>query len=1100
MSCRGKLVVHVAENGHSYRLECNECNLVEAVQKLIELMCGISINDQLLFCSDLKLESKRPLSDYKVPSDEREVFLFNKARMRSHSPHPAPEQVEFVNIPDDPPLPSSSHYPHPLDDASDPALKALPSYERQFIYHFQYGDAIFSRTTAKFETCKRLLQEQKVQERALEIARGNLDRLYKVIHQNYYTGFVKCYSRLHHNHTNLLANFGRDIEKLRSIKLPPPLQSAQIKCLLDFVKEENLHKSWEECSSSHKQYENKVSVFNLDFIDLKSSAEHILSDKPSFVIEDLELSIKDHQCCINEQKSIMQALSKDVDTVKKLVEDCLSSQMSSSLRPHDAVSALGPMYDSHEKSYLPKMLSCEREISSLLDSCRDKKNKMNTFVHVFMQKIAHVQGTIKDLCCKFSVLQEALKQLNIQFEQLKVLHGIGPAYRSCLSEVVKRKAEKKIYMAKAEQLVEKLASERDAEVRRREEFLKVHSAYIPRDILASMGLFDIPNPCIAHIAPFDSNLLDIGFSGLERYAPESSLGLSSKSKKHASLRSSLSISNDDSRADEVEGSVEFPEKYDYQEFLEGSELVEIGSTSKMEIENAKLKAELASKIALICSMSVELDYESLDDSKLDSILKNAADKTTEALHLKDEYEKHLQLMLKMKQMECESYQKRIHELEHKLSDQYMRGCQLSADKHVPNFVVSTTKTYNNQSEVLGVGEVHMHPTVKEFSCASTPLKSVITDEHDKPQEGLDDNMMDTSSMINCQLDSSMLDLHCDTGRLCSEGNKTASFPDSVMALGTSNMTISMSHPPDVPSCETAILPGMDAKVSDRVVMELQNSLAEKSSQLCNAETKNQELIDKVSKMGRELDINRKILGESQMKCAHLKNCLHEAREEAQSYLCAAERRASEYGALCIPSIKMHGLFESLRRCVSSVGMAAISDSLCALAQSLASESDDEGCAEFRECIQILADKVGLLSRQHTQLLERSSKAEDENEQLIKELVEKELAKLLQVHEIAAFVLNSSGHYEATNRACPRHYLSDESVALFSDNPATHPSYIVGQVVRIEGKIVKATPPPSSDEAENQGSSSNLYGLPVGCEYFVVTVAMLPDSGVGSPPS
>lgn len=308
MSCRGKLVVNVAENGHSYKLECNEYTLVEVVQKFLESVSGISFNDQLLFCSEFKLESNCPLSDYELPSDEREVFLFNKARMRNNSPHPAPEQVDFVAVPDDPPLPSSSYNPHPLDDASDPALKALPSYERQFIYHFQYGDAIYSRTTAKFEACKRLLQEQKVQERALEIARGNLDHLYKIVHQNYYMRFMKCYSKLHRNHTNLLANFGRDVEKLRSIELPPPLQSAQINCLLDFVKEENLQKSWEECSSSHQQYENKVSVFNLDFVDLKRNAEHILSEKTSFLIEDFELSINDHQCFINEQKSIMQAL------------------------------------------------------------------------------------------------------------------------------------------------------------------------------------------------------------------------------------------------------------------------------------------------------------------------------------------------------------------------------------------------------------------------------------------------------------------------------------------------------------------------------------------------------------------------------------------------------------------------------------------------------------------------------------------------------------------------------------------------------------------------------------------------------------------------
>lgn len=52
------------------------------------------------------------------------------------------------------------------------------------------------------------------------------------------------------------------------------------------------------------------------------------------------------------------------------------------------------------------------------------------------------------------------------------------------------------------------------------------------------------------------------------------------------------------------------------------------------------------------------------------------------------------------------------------------------------------------------------------------------------------------------------------------------------------------------------------------------------------------------------------------------------------------------------------------------------------------ESDDDGTAEFRECVRALADKVGVLSRQRAELLERHSKAKAENEQLNKELEEK----------------------------------------------------------------------------------------------------------------
>lgn len=71
-----------------------------------------------------------------------------------------------------------------------------------------------------------------------------------------------------------------------------------------------------------------------------------------------------------------------------------------------------------------------------------------------------------------------------------------------------------------------------------------------------------------------------------------------------------------------------------------------------------------------------------------------------------------------------------------------------------------------------------------------------------------------------------------------------------------------------------------------------------------------------------------------MNCAHLENCLHEAREEAQTHLCAADRRASEYSALRISAVKTRGLFERLKSCVLSSGVANFADALRGLAQSL----------------------------------------------------------------------------------------------------------------------------------------------------------------------
>ncbi|CAI0427610.1 unnamed protein product [Linum tenue] len=1149
---QGKLLVHIAENGHSFELDCDDTTPVEAVMRYVESYSGINLNDQLVLCLDMKLEPQRALSSYKLPAMDREVFIFNKARLQNNSPPPPPEEVNVVEVADPPP-PASSHEPHPLDDATDPALKALPSYERQFRYHFHRGHAIYSRTQVKFETCERLLREQKVQERAVEVGRGNLDQYYKVINQNY-TEFMKRYNQQHRIHSELLVNFGRDLEKLRSIRLHPALQGVGRKCLIDFVKEENLRKALESCSNSHKQFEKKVLEFKQMFGEVKRKVEELFAWRASVPIKNLELTIKEHQRFISEQKSIMQSLSKDVNTVKKHVDDCLSSQLSSSLRPHDTVSALGRMYDVHDKNHLPKMETCGRSICKLLDFCKEKKNEMNIFVHDYMQKITYVSYIIKDAKLQFPVFREAMLRQDDLFTDLKLVRGIGPAYRACFAEIVRRKASMKLYMGMAGQLAERLATKREAEVRRREEFLKLHGVYIPRDILASMGLYDTPSQCDVNVAPFDTNLLDVDFHDLDRYAPEYLAGLPFKGERQGSLKGSFSTSNDSSHSAETEDIyVDNLEKDDSEELLESCDLVEIAGTSKVEVENAKLRAELASKIALICSFLPELEFESLDDSKMGSLLKNAAEKTTEALQLKDEYGKHLQSMLKEKQLQCMSYEKRIQELEQRLSDQYMQEQKQVNNKDVSSdsALSAATAAHDSKPEISIHGETHLpyssstSESMDDVSCISSSLDAKLgrfTRQHSsKGREGLvdDEHMMDSSGILNTQLDSSMPEPHREELQASDKDGKDKMVAGQLgMSITNSCTAESMPEPsPNLPS-DAVIEP----KITAGDLLELQNELAEKSNQLSETEAKLRAVMGEVAMLTKELETSRKLLNESQMNCAHLENCLHEAREEAQTHLCAADRRASEYSALRASAVKMRGLFERLRSCICAPGgVTTFADSLRSLAQSLANsitENEDDGTGEFRKCIRVLAEKVTFLSRHRDELLDKCPKLEAANEQLLKDLEEKkELCTTLYkkhqlekqankerisfsrlvVHEIAAFVLNADRHYVAISRSCSNYYLSAESVALFTDHLPTPPSFIVGKIVHIECQTVKQLPGAaaaaadqgsSSDVLEaaadrrltlnNLGSMMNPYNLPIGCEYFVVTIAMLPDTTIHSP--
>lgn len=61
------------------------------------------------------------------------------------------------------------------------------------------------------------------------------------------------------------------------------------------------------------------------------------------------------------------------------------------------------------------------------------------------------------------------------------------------------------------------------------------------------------------------------------------------------------------------------------------------------------------------------------------------------------------------------------------------------------------------------------------------------------------------------------------------------------------------------------------------------------------------------------------------------------------------------------------------------------------------DNEDDGTAEFRECIRVLADKVGVILKHRADLLDRYSKAEAATEQLAKELEEKkELVNTLYI--------------------------------------------------------------------------------------------------------
>lgn len=933
-----KLAVHVAETGHYFELDCPASASVQVVQTCIASAVHVLPQDQLLLCDDARLEPQRTLASYRFPSEVRKVFLFNRVRLLANAPPPSPEYIHIKEL-EMPSPPSTSVCSHPLDEALDPAVNALPSYEAQFRYHLQKGSAIFNASRDKLELCKQLLREQHVQNLAMDTAKSNMDHFYKILDQ-IYADFMKHFNQQHKQHAGVLISFNRDLERLRACRLHPCLVSEIRNTLLDCVDEASLQKQVEVCMISHKQFQGKVLQLKVLHTELQQNVQELFNTVPAVDLQSLEQLITKNACAVEEEHIIVQSLSKDMATVKKLVDDCVSTHSSGSLQPHDAVSALGPMYDVHEKNHLPKMEACHRKLGNLLDLFRAKKHDMSVCVHTNMQRVAALQSSIRDMRNQLSVFKEAMARQDEIFSDLKLVRRVGPAYRACLAEVVRRKAAMKLYMGQAGQLAERMARKREVEAARREEFLRVQSAFIPRDLLISMGLFGAPGQCVVNIEPYDTSLLDIDIKDLEKYAPELIFGSHLKGSAANNLPPS-----DGSRLYSGGWEESAPVKSDL-ETVEDDISDEIAGTSKLEVENAWLKAEFASTIALLCNIDLDFDpaasSEGGEPQQRGSGSLAATQKTIEALALKDEHAKHLQGMLNASQLQCSSYQKRIRELEQRLSDQYNQlHKQDVTSKSAVSGVTGEAGILNMAatSELMDEG----------VSSSLDARQTFVTDDNSRSeqiQEGGDESMVDFLVGLT-------------TGDAAMPDSQREGFRSGQMQVNASRSL----------EKENMRLVNELMGTKEEQLASLQEALLQKENQCAAVEERLAVALGDAGCLREELQKKTAILNECYMNCAELESNLLVAREEARTSQCLADRKAAEYSSLRASSVKLRGLVERLRHCVftSPTGLA---ESLEAFADSLNSnDSGEDVTREFGGCVKTLAERVGQLVQKQSKLVE-----------------------------------------------------------------------------------------------------------------------------------
>lgn len=196
---------------------------------------------------------------------------------------------------------------------------------------------------------------------------------------------------------------------------------------------------------------------------------------------------------------------------------------------------------------------------------------------------------------------------------------------------------------------------------------------------------------------------------------------------------------------------------------------------------------------MICSLKIE--FNSSGESKVE-----LAEKTSEALHLKDEFAKHLQGMLRMKQVQCDSYERRIEELGKKL---YSKddGCEFSP---------------KSMDEVSSVSNLDQKLNV--FGANSEKIQELALD------------------MINSSMQEQ-------------DHNELLSLRDE-LSLTENGSTVENMHQNAVLPCDTKADNGPDSKLVDETMQELQSKL--KAAE------------EEIAVLRVDLEVNQKLLGESQV--------------------------------------------------------------------------------------------------------------------------------------------------------------------------------------------------------------------------------------------
>jgi autophagy-related protein 11 len=407
----------------------------------------------------------------------KRLFLFSKKALADSAPEPNPCQLHpiEINIPLEPdPSPILfNDSPQP----SAPLHQALSVYERRFMLHLCQGKAFADGADLRLDAIRNCIFEQAVMVRALRSAVSNLSDHWNNASRTR-ADFTSLYMERMDEHGRMLNGLDGILEGLGQISLHKELKAIaringrEMETLLDTVPVERERRWANQCQVAYNRLHEHFEEVKGEFENLISTSKRSEEAESDLDTEARVKALEDevYQVVVKVRNDQASRLAKLTEDHKKVVGVILNA-----INDNDRVQAAFTTLEDMSKAssdILPLMEADDLKLKEIMLKVAEAKNNAMKHMQNRLRQISQAQLKIQRVLKIVSGLKAALVQQCEDMTHIAHLVELPSAYQDFLAEIRRRRAYGDAVRSITNNMIEKITSLRDDEVKSREKFLR----------------------------------------------------------------------------------------------------------------------------------------------------------------------------------------------------------------------------------------------------------------------------------------------------------------------------------------------------------------------------------------------------------------------------------------------------------------------------------------------------------------------------------------------------------------------------------------------------------------------------------------------------